>query len=68
MNKIIVSIVLTLILIVGINKMTNVIYNVQKPEKSAYQVANVTSSNSTSEEKVSESQTGDSGTSFGHAP
>ena len=60
MNKIIVSVVLTLILVVGINKMTDVIYNVQKPEKSAYQVASTTTATSTSEEKVSQdSQTGD---------
>ncbi len=60
MNKIIVSVVLTLMLVVGINKMTDVIYNVQKPEKSAYQVASTTTATSTSEEKVSQdSQTGD---------
>ena len=38
MNKIIVSIILAVILVVGINKITNVIYNVEKPEKSAYKV------------------------------
>ena len=38
MNKIIVSIVLAIILIVGINKITDFIYFVEKPEKSAYQV------------------------------
>ena len=42
MNKIIVSVVLALILVVGINKITNVIYSVEKPEKSAYQVTSVT--------------------------
>ncbi len=60
MNKIIVSVVLTLMLVVGINKMTDVIYNVQKPEKSAYQVASTTTATSASEEKAShDSQTGD---------
>ena len=40
--------------------MTDVIYNVQKPEKSAYQVASTTTATSTTEEKVSQdSQTGD---------
>ena len=39
MNKIIVSIVLTLILVIGINKITDVIYSVEKPEKSVYQVS-----------------------------
>ena len=36
MSKIIVSIVLTLVLIIGINKLSDVVYNVQKLEKSAY--------------------------------
>ena len=39
MNKIIVSIVLTLILVMGINKISDVIYSVEKPEKSVYQVS-----------------------------
>ena len=38
MNKIIVSIFLTIVLILGINKITDVIYYVEKPEKSSYQV------------------------------
>jgi len=42
MNKIIVSIVFAIILVLGINKITNVIFYVEKPEKSAYQVTNVT--------------------------
>ena len=42
MNKIIVSIVLTVILVLGINKITDAIFYVEKPEKSAYQVAGVT--------------------------
>jgi len=51
MNKIIVSIVFAVILVVGINKITNVIYNVEKPEKSAYQVESVTTvANNTSAE------------------
>ena len=41
MNKIIVSIVFAIILILGINKVTDVIFYVEKPEKSAYQVASV---------------------------
>ena len=47
MNKIIVSIVLALVLILGINKITDVIFYVEKPEKSAYQVATVTTLAST---------------------
>ena len=43
MNKIIVSIVLAVILILVINKITDVMFYVEKPEKSAYQVASVTS-------------------------
>ena len=47
MSKIIVSIVLAIILILGINKVTDVIFYVEKPEKSAYQVASVTTVAST---------------------
>ena len=38
MNKIIVSIILALILVFGISQITDTIYYVEKPEKSAYQV------------------------------
>ena len=41
MNKIITSIVLAVILVLGINKITNMIFYVEKPEKSAYQVAGI---------------------------
>ena len=58
MNKIIVSIVLAVILILGINKITDVIFYVEKPEKSAYQVANVTTVASTASTETS-SVTGD---------
>ena len=47
MNKIIVSIVLAIILVLGINKITDAIFYVEKPEKSAYQVAAVTTSTAT---------------------
>ena len=47
MNKIIASIVLAIILIFGINKIADVIFLVKKPEKSAYQVAAVTTTAST---------------------
>tara|TARA_B100000579_G_C22687838_1_gene783477 strand:+ start:252 stop:773 length:522 start_codon:yes stop_codon:yes gene_type:complete len=53
MNKIIVSIVLTVILVVGINKITDAIYYVEKPEKSAYQVATVTTVASTTSAETS---------------
>ena len=42
MNKIIASIVLTIILVLGINKITDAIFYVEKPEKPAYQVASIT--------------------------
>ena len=60
MNKIIVSIALAVILVIGINKITSVIYSVDKPEKSSYQVASVTTStnNTTSESDVTNSETG----------
>ena len=47
MNKIIVSIVFAVILVLVINKITNVIYYVEKPEKSAYQIASVTATATT---------------------
>ena len=47
MNKIIVSFVLAIILVLGINKIADVIFFVKKPEKSAYQVASVTTAAST---------------------
>jgi len=57
MNKIIVSIVLAIILILGINKVTDVIFYVEKPEKSAYQVASITTVASTASAETS-SETG----------
>jgi len=47
MNKIIVSIVFAIILVLGINKVTDVIFYVEKPEKSAYQVTSLTTATST---------------------
>ena len=49
MNKIIVSIVLTVMLVVGINKIADMVYYVDKPDKSAYQIENTISSTSTTE-------------------
>ena len=57
MNKIIISIILTLVLVIGINKIADVIYSVEKPEKSAYQVASVTNTNSAASETSSENAT-----------
>jgi len=53
MNKIIVSIVFAIILVVGINKVTDVIYYVEKPEKSAYQIESVTTVASTASAETS---------------
>ena len=47
MNKIIVSILLAVILILGINKITEIIFYIEKPEKSAYQVANLSATATT---------------------
>ena len=55
MNKIIVSIVFAIILIIGINKVTDVIFYVEKPEKSVYQVASVTTVTSTTSAEASSS-------------
>ena len=57
MNKIIVSIILAIILVLGINKITDVIFHVKKPEKSAYQVAQVSTSTTT---KTTSSSSNDS--------
>jgi len=46
MNKIVVSIALAIILILGINKISNIVFYVEKPENSAYQVAEETASSS----------------------
>ncbi len=53
MNKIIVSIVFAIILVLGINKAADVIFYVEKPEKSAYQVASVTTVASTASAETS---------------
>ena len=54
MNKIIVSIIFVVILVVGINKIADVIFYVDKPEKSAYQVANIAdATNTTTSETIS---------------
>tara|TARA_Y100000590_G_C14990651_1_gene739985 strand:- start:12 stop:542 length:531 start_codon:yes stop_codon:yes gene_type:complete len=60
MNKIIVSIIFAIILIIGINKITEIIYHVEKPEKSAYQVDSVTTvaSSSSAETGSDTSETG----------
>jgi cytochrome c len=53
MNKIIVSGVLAIILVLGINKIADVIFYVEKPEKSVYQVDSVTTVASTTTTEVS---------------
>jgi len=52
MNKIIVSIIFAVILVLGINKITDLIFYVEKPEKAAYQVANVTNAVSTTAAEI----------------
>ena len=53
MNKILVSIIFAVILIIGINKITDSIFYVEKPEQSAYQVASVTTVASTASAETS---------------
>ena len=55
MNKIVASIILAVILVLGINKITDIIFYVEKPEKSAYQVESVTTSTTTEATSVSSS-------------
>jgi len=57
MNKIIASIILAVILVLGINKITDIIFFIEKPEKSAYQVTSV----STTTETTSKSSSAGSG-------
>ena len=59
MNKILVSIVFAVILVLGINKITDVIYQVQKPENSAYQVNVSTVESTETQESSGSSQDGD---------
>jgi len=47
MNKIIVSIVFAIILIIGINKIADSIFYVEKSEKAAYQVSGIAADNNT---------------------
>ena len=58
MTKIIVSIALAVILIVGINKVADTIYEVEKPEKSAYQIT-VASQTEESGDSASSDKPGD---------
>ena len=53
MNKIIVSVLLAIILVFGINKVTDSIYYVEKPEKSAYQIDNEATIASTTSSEIS---------------
>ncbi len=55
MNKIIASIILAIILVLGINKITDIIFYVEKPEKSAYQVASVSTTTTTETTSASSS-------------
>ena len=59
MNKIIVSIVFAVILIIGINKIADSIYYVEKPEKSAYEVESVTTVASTTTSETNSENSGD---------
>ena len=59
MNKIIVSIVLAVILVLGINEIADVIFYVEKPEKSAYQVSSA--STATTTETASTNSSAESG-------
>tara|TARA_B100000686_G_scaffold351001_1_gene448497 strand:- start:844 stop:1374 length:531 start_codon:yes stop_codon:yes gene_type:complete len=58
MNKIIVSVLFALVLIFGINKITDVVFHVDKPEKSAYLIASNSVSESTSSTTSEAANTG----------
>ncbi len=59
MNKILVSIIFTLILVLGINKITNIIYHVEKPETPAFQINVTTVASSETQKGSDSSQDGD---------
>ena len=56
LNKIIAAILLVVLLIIGLNKLSNVIFYVEKPEKPSYalELEQVSSTSSSSTEKVEE--------------
>jgi len=58
MNKIIVSIIFAILLIFVINKITDVVFFVEKPEKSAYEVAGATAVSGTTESMAESEATG----------
>jgi len=59
MNKIIVSVIFAIILVIGINVITDTIYYVEKPKKSAYQIDSVTTvANTTAETNSIDINTG----------
>ena len=58
MNKIIVSVLFAVILIIGINKIADSIYYVKKPEKSAYQVESLASVASTTSTETNSEDSG----------
>jgi cytochrome c len=58
MNKIIVSIIFAVILVLGINKITEKIFYVDKPDKSAYQVVSVEADESTASVETEPSNSG----------
>ena len=55
MNKILVSIMLAVILLLGINKFTDVIFYVEKPKKSAYQITSASTTTTTETTSASSS-------------
>tara|TARA_B100001123_G_scaffold444639_1_gene594037 strand:- start:213 stop:737 length:525 start_codon:yes stop_codon:yes gene_type:complete len=58
MNKILVSLAIAIILIIGINRIADSVFHVEKPKKSAYEVANVTTAASTTSSSSENSDTG----------
>ena len=59
MNKIIVSIILAVILVLGINKIADVVFYFKKPEQSAYQVASVVTTTVSIETTPENAESGD---------
>jgi cytochrome c len=57
-NKIIAAIILVVVVVLGINKLANIIYYVKAPEGSAYKVAAVTETKATSKDEAAKTNGG----------
>ena len=55
-NKIIAAVILTALIIIGIDKFANILFHVDKPQQSAYKIEGLETLTSTASENMSNSQ------------